>query len=103
MNKNHPDSSLMGAVFALTAFSIWGFFPVYFKSVSHVPAFEVLAHRIVWTVLFVGLVIVVSGRKQNVRAVFGDKKLLATLFVSSLLVSTNWCALKTGMATPIPI
>jgi len=80
----------MGAVFALSAFSLWGFFPVYFKAVSHVPAFEVLAHRIVWTVLFVGLVIVLSGRKQNIRSVFTNKKLLATLLLSSLLVSTNW-------------
>ena len=80
----------MGAGAALVAFSIWGSFPLYFKAVSHLPAFEVLAHRILWTVVFVGLVILVSGRLHHVRAVIRNKKLLGTLLLSSLLVSTNW-------------
>lgn len=80
----------MGAAAALVAFSIWGVFPLYFKSVSHIPPFEVLAHRIVWTVFFVGLIIVFTGNLSKVRAVLANKRLLATLLLSSLLVSTNW-------------
>jgi len=80
----------MGVAASLVAFSIWGVFPLYFKSVSNLPPFEVLSHRIVWTVFFVGLLIVITGNLHKVRAVFGNRKLLATLLLSSLLVSTNW-------------
>lgn len=89
-NNNNKDQGLIGAAAALTAFSLWGIFPLYFKTVSHIPAFEVLSHRILWTVVFVGLIIASSGRGQHVRAVFKNKKLLGTLMLSSLLVSLNW-------------
>lgn len=90
MNADNKDQSLAGAAAALVAFSIWGLFPLYFKAVSHLPPFEILAHRIVWTVLFVGLLIVFTGGYQRLTAVFQNKKLLATLLLSSTLVSINW-------------
>ena len=69
---------------------MWGFIPLYFKAVSHLPAFEILAHRIVWTVFFVGMLIIITGNFKNVHAVFANRKLLATLLLSSLLISLNW-------------
>lgn len=75
---------------ALAAFSLWGAIPIYFKAVSHIPAFEVLAHRIVWTVVFLGVVITLKGSGVKVFAVFQNKKLLLTLMLSSLLISSNW-------------
>ncbi len=90
MNIQNKDQSLVGAFAALAAFSMWGFFPLYFKAVSHLPAFEILAHRIVWTVFFVGMLIIITGNLKKVRAVFANRKLLATLLLSSLLVSFNW-------------
>ena len=46
-----------GVAYALAAFLFWGGVPVYFKAVGHVPAPEVLAHRVVWSVLLLaGLV-----------------------------------------------
>ncbi len=90
MNIQNKDQSLVGAFAALAAFSMWGFIPLYFKAVSHLPAFEILAHRIVWTVFFVGMLIIITGNFKNVHAVFANRKLLATLLLSSLLVSFNW-------------
>jgi len=90
MDNKNEDQTLVGAGAALAAFSLWGVFPIYFKAVSHIPAFEILAHRIVWTVVFLGLIIVLKRGLNDVLAVFQDKKLLATLLLSSLLVSTNW-------------
>ena len=90
MNIQNKDQSLVGAFAALAAFSMWGFFPLYFKAVSHLPAFEILAHRIVWTVFFVGMLIIITGNLKNVHAVFANRKLLATLLLSSLLISLNW-------------
>lgn len=90
MSTEPKDQTLLGAGAALIAFSIWGLFPLYFKTVSHLPSFEVLSHRIVWTVVFVGLLILISGRMKHLRAVYRDKKMLGTLLLSSTLVSTNW-------------
>lgn len=90
MPINTKDQELVGAGAALAAFSLWGVFPLYFKMVSHIPAFEVLAHRILWTVVLLGLIIMIRRRSGRVRAVINDKKLLATLLVSSMLVSLNW-------------
>lgn len=90
MADPNQEQTLKGAAAALAAFSLWGIFPLYFKAMSHVPAFEILAHRIVWTVFFVGLLIALIGRLGHVRAVFADRKLLGTLFLSSVLVSVNW-------------
>ena len=42
-----------GVFFALAAYSFWGFAPIYFKSVQQVPAFEILAHRIIWAFILV--------------------------------------------------
>lgn len=90
MDVDRNEHPLTGAAAAFAAFSIWGLFPLYFKAVAYIPPFEVLSHRILWTAVFVGLILLLSGRMKKVRAIFKDRKLLGTLLVSSLLVSTNW-------------
>ena len=87
MDNNKP---LTGALAALAAFSLWGGIPIYFKAVSPIPAFEILAHRVVWTVVFLGIIITLKGSISNVFEVFQNKKLLLTLMLSSLLISSNW-------------
>jgi chloramphenicol-sensitive protein RarD len=86
-NKN---TALTGVGSALAAFSLWGFIPIYFKAVSHIPAFEILAHRIVWTVIFLGMIITLKGIRTKVFVVFHNKRLLLMLMLSSLLISSNW-------------
>ncbi len=50
------DGAVSGVLYALAAFGIWGLSPIYFKSLGHVPATEVLAHRVLWaTVLLVAV------------------------------------------------
>ncbi|MBH89409.1 MAG: protein RarD [Magnetovibrio sp.] len=89
MDKNN-NKALTGASAAVVAFSLWGAIPIYFKSVSHIPAFEILAHRVVWTVVFLGIIIILKGSLGNVFSVFKNKKLFLTLIVSSFLISCNW-------------
>lgn len=79
-----------GVIFALAAYSIWGIAPVYFKSVAHVPAFEVLVHRIIWSVVFLLLFIGATGRLGKVMAVFKQPRLLGGLVVTALIISLNW-------------
>ncbi len=79
-----------GVIFALAAYTIWGIAPVYFKSVAHVPAFEVLVHRIIWSVVFLLLFIAATGRLGKVMAVFKQPRLLGGLVVTALIISLNW-------------
>ncbi|MBQ0757799.1 MAG: EamA family transporter RarD [Amphritea sp.] len=79
-----------GVLFALSAYGMWGLFPIYFKSVASVSPLEVLSHRIIWSVVFLTLFILISGRWQELIHNFRQKRLLASLSVSAILVSLNW-------------
>jgi len=81
---------LSGGLYALGAFSIWGLFPVYFKLLGSLTAYEILAHRVVWAVVI--LIVLISAFRYwpRVLHVLTNRKLFLTLLVSSILVSLNW-------------
>src|SRR5690606_13092731 len=79
-----------GFVAALVAYTLWGFFPIYFKIVGDVPPLEVLAHRIVWAVPF-GLPIILARRPlPDVWNVLLDLRKLGLLSLSAVLIAVNW-------------
>lgn len=83
MNRTTRD----GALFALAAYAFWGVAPVYFKWVSHVPALEILAHRVVWALALLLLILAYTEQLQKLRLPVSK---LPTLMATSLLLSTNW-------------
>lgn len=93
----HLKSQRAGVVAALAAFLIWGVSPLYYRSVGLAPAMEILAHRVVWSVLFTLVLIAVNGQLRKLLRIFLDARLLATLTVSSLLVSANWLTFIWGV------
>jgi chloramphenicol-sensitive protein RarD len=93
----HLKSQRAGVVAALVAFLIWGMSPLYYRSVGLAPAMEILAHRVVWSVLFTLVLITVNGQLRKLLRIFLDARLLATLTVSSLLVSANWLTFIWGV------
>lgn len=58
---NRLTAPTVGFLCALGGFGIWGAFPVYFKALNRVPALEVLAHRIVWSVLLLAVMLLLAG------------------------------------------
>ena len=88
--ESELDTTAAGAGFALAAFLLWGVFPIYFKAVAAAPVLEILAHRVVWSVVFVAILISAAGRWRAVARVLKNRRLFLTLVASSLLVSTNW-------------
>ena len=82
------DRLVKGLGYALSAFLLWGLAPVYFKLVASVSAFEVLAHRVVWSVVILAVVVQFQGGWQALRAL--DRNTLKQLFFSSIFVSLNW-------------
>lgn len=79
-----------GILFAASAFFIWGLFPLYFKLLKQVPSAEILLHRLLWSLLFLALVL--AWRKQ--WAWLGQLRhqpaVLGRFFCSALLLSGNW-------------
>ena len=79
-----------GIIFAVMAFTFWGMVPIYFKAVSSVSATEVLVHRIIWSVVFLSVMIVYTKQFKQFIYIIRNKKKLKILFITSILVSTNW-------------
>lgn len=79
-----------GMLYAALAYIAWGLFPLYFKRLSDVSAFEVIAHRTLWSMVFVAIVLTALRRWAWLGPVLRSPKLLGTCAVSALLLSTNW-------------
>lgn len=86
-----PDrTALIGGFYAIGAFGTWGLLPIYFKIMEAVPPAEILAHRIVWSAILVGLLLKFIGRWHDVRVILQNRRLVMWLCVSSVLLSGNW-------------
>ncbi len=90
MNKMEQDQSARGALLALCAYLLWGLAPVYFKQLLDVPAPEILAHRVVWSILLLLGLITALGYWTRVRALLRQPRLLLLLLISSVVIGTNW-------------
>ncbi|MCV2886230.1 EamA family transporter RarD [Aestuariibacter sp. AA17] len=79
-----------GVLFAIAAYCMWGFAPIYFKLLADVPALDILMHRIVWSVLVLIALVLVAGQLPKVTAALKNTKVLKILLVSGLLLGANW-------------
>ena len=79
-----------GYVLGLTAYIIWGLFPLYFKALQSVPAMEIIVHRVLWSALFGGLLLLVWKHPGWWRELRDNPKRLAVLAGCGLLIATNW-------------
>ena len=79
-----------GIAYAFSAFTIWGLFPVYFKTLHQIPALEMLAHRMAWSLVFILAVLLVRHHWAWLRPALRDRRLLARFAASAVLLSANW-------------
>jgi chloramphenicol-sensitive protein RarD len=86
----HTTSARAGLVCGFGAYLMWGFVPLYFKLVAHVPAMQVLWHRVVWSFIFVMGLVAATGRLPDLRATLRDRRTLLMLAASTILLSINW-------------
>ena len=83
----------LGIIFTAGAYILWGILPIYWKFINEVPALEILAHRVIWSFIFVLLIVVILKRKllKNFFQVqMSQKKTWLGLFLASLFISINW-------------
>lgn len=79
-----------GLQLGLGAYLLWGVLPFYFKALTHVGAAEMLAHRIIWSLAFMGALVVAWRRWPAIRAALANRRLMLTLAATSLLIAINW-------------
>lgn len=79
-----------GILYAALAYLLWGLFPLYFRQLAAVPATEVLVHRIVWSLLFVLIVMTLRRQWAWLVPVLRRPRVLGAFASSALLLSTNW-------------
>jgi chloramphenicol-sensitive protein RarD len=79
-----------GMLYAFLAYAIWGLFPLYFKQLHGVNAFEVIAHRTLWSLAVLLVVLTVLRRWAWLGAALKNPRLIGSFVLSALLLSTNW-------------
>ncbi|MCP4002926.1 MAG: EamA family transporter RarD [bacterium] len=88
--QNARQSHWLGFVFALLAYGSWGVLPLYWKALSHLPASEILAHRVVWALALMVASLSLSGSWPEVAAVFRDPAQRLRALATASLIGTNW-------------
>ncbi len=82
--------STQGLFYGLIAYGIWGFFPLFFSLMRDIDPPQVLMHRVIWSCLFVALLLTLRKAWRPVRQALGNRSILRAMLLSSLLISTNW-------------
>lgn len=80
----------VGLFYGLAAYGLWGVMPIYFKWLKAVPSIDIVAHRIVWSLVALTILATLAGAWNQVRAAIRHRRTLAVLFLTALLIGTNW-------------
>ncbi|MCC2678834.1 MAG: hypothetical protein K0R29_1410 [Pseudobdellovibrio sp.] len=89
VNSNDSSAVKTGSLYAVLAYLGWGFFPIYWKFLKHIPYLEILCHRVVWSFVFYTGVLFYQKRKFFVYKPPGFA-LTRNLILGSILLMTNW-------------
>ena len=79
-----------GLFYGLAAYGLWGIMPIYFKLLQAVPSIDIVAHRIVWSLIVLLVLVTLSKAWDQVKAAIRNRRTLAMLLLTSLLIGTNW-------------
>ncbi len=85
MSKNK-----LGLLFGISAYSLWGAFPLYWPLLEPANALEIVSHRAVWTLVFCFIVLAATKALKSTLVTLKQPKITIRLFLTSLLISINW-------------
>jgi chloramphenicol-sensitive protein RarD len=80
-----------GTAYGISAYLLWGMFALYFPLLKPAGSVEIVAHRIVWSLLFVLIILGVQRQWGSLRELAADRRSLAILVVAAVLIAGNWC------------
>lgn len=79
-----------GIIYAVLSYLAWGLLPLYWRLFEDMPAWEVLAHRVVWAFVFVAVLVASSKRWKQLRKVISGRRTALAVVLCSLFISANW-------------
>lgn len=91
------DERRLGVASGLAAYSVWGLFPLYFPLLEPAGGVEIVAHRVVWSVVFVALLLTAVRRWGHVRAAITDPRTVLVLAGAAVLIAANWLIFVYGV------
>ncbi len=96
-----------GILALVVACTIWGLSPIFFKALAHIPAQEVLAHRVGWSFVFFAALLGLQGRLGAMQSALGGWHRRGLIMLASVLISANWFllifAIQTGRTTQVSL
>jgi chloramphenicol-sensitive protein RarD len=84
------SSTRTGVLYGASAYLLWGLFPLYWPLLRPAGAVEVLAHRVLWSLVVVAVLLAVTGRFGRVRAAVADRRRLLALTAAAVVIAVNW-------------
>jgi chloramphenicol-sensitive protein RarD len=92
MTTPTPQSgdSTAGFAYAVLAYLMWGFLPLYMKAIAHIAPPEIIAHRILWSVPIAGAILIALGRTGDVIRALKTPRMVGMAAVTAALISVNW-------------
>jgi chloramphenicol-sensitive protein RarD len=91
-----PDSR-RGLLLGAAAYLLWGAFPLYWPVLEPGGALEILAHRILWSMLTMGVLVLAIGRRRQLKAIWVDRRVRLLLIVAAFTISLNWATYIYGV------
>ena len=89
VRPSHDDAG-RGLFLGIGAYALWGILPIYFKAIAEVGPVDIVAHRVLWSVPFLALLLAVFGGFRDVREALRSRRTIAFLSVTAILIATNW-------------
>lgn len=87
---NKLTDHTVGIIYTVAAFVSWGILPVYWFYLREISAYEIFAHRILWSFVFASLILLFIGGWSQVKQVLSNWQNTFWTFIAALLISTNW-------------
>ncbi len=84
------DIARQGLFYGLGAYGLWGVLPIYFKAIASVPAIDIVAHRILWSLPFLALLLTLTAGWSAIGRVLASPRTVALLVLTALLIAVNW-------------
>jgi len=80
----------LGLLFGVSAYTLWGLFPIYWPLLKPANPLEIVSHRAVWTLVFCFIILALTKTLKSTLSLLKHPKIVAGLFLSSILISINW-------------
>ena len=84
------DHHRTGFALGLLAYALWGILPLYFKAIEVLPATDIVAHRVIWSLPFLAVLIAITRAWPKVLSAIVERRTVGILFVTALLIGGNW-------------